>query len=328
MAVVGSGEYLYQVIEDWARLPTGWSLKEVCGIAVDSSDHVYILNRGSHPVIVFDRNGTFLTSWGDGTFTRPHCARMGPDETIYLTDDGDHTVRQCALDGRVLLTIGTSGQPAPRQSGMPFNRCTDIAIAPDGTLYISDGYGNSRIHQFTHDGRLLFSWGGPGTDPGEFNVPHNLCIDDDGHIYVADRENHRIQVFDVAGRFQCQWNNLYRPCGLLLDPRERLLYVSELCPSLPVSEGIPNLGARIGVYTLQGERLARLGDRLPGPGPGQFVAPHAVAMHSAGDLYVGEVSWTIRGRFMDPPQELRCLQKLVRVRSLVSSPKVGAEESV
>lgn len=324
MAVVGGGKYLYDVVENWARLPDGWSFKEVCGITVDRYDRVYVLNRGAHPVIVFSRDGTFLTSWGEGTFNRPHCARVGPDDTIFLTDDGDHTVRQCSLDGRVLLTIGTSGQPAPPQSGLPFNRCTDVAIASDGTLYVTDGYGNSHIHKFTPDGELVSSWGGSGTDPGEFNIPHNICLDRNDYIYVADRENHRIQVFDSLGRFQCQWNNLYRPCGLFLDSTEQLLYVSELCPSLAVSQGIPNLGARIGIYTLRGERLARLGDHLPGTAPGQFLAPHAVATDSAGDLYIGEVSWTIKGRFMDPPQELRCLQKLVRTKPRGNALKADA----
>lgn len=315
MAVVGSGRHVYEVVEGWAKLPEGWSLVEVCGIGVGRDDRVYVFNRGTHPLIVFDRDGRVLTSWGEGLFVRPHAVTMGPDDTIYLTDDGDHTVRKCTLDGRVLLTLGTPGRPAPRHSGQPFNRCTHVAVAPDGCLYVTDGYGNARIHKFSPEGDLLFSWGEPGTDPGQFALPHNICSGRGGLLYVADRENHRVQVFDQDGRFVTQWNNLYRPCGLCIDgrnPAEETVYVGELCPSLPVSEGVPNLGARVGVYTARGQLLARLGDRLPGSEPGQFVAPHAIAVDSRGDLYVGEVSWTIRGRALDPPRELPSLWKLVR----------------
>jgi hypothetical protein len=316
VVTVGSGVYTYQIVDGWAKLPEGWSFQEVSGGGVDSQDRVYAFNRGKHPLMVFDRDGDFITSWGEGIFVRPHAVTMGADDTIYLTDDGDHTVRKCTLEGKVLLTIGSPGKPASRHSGQPFNRCTHAALAPDGALYISDGYGNSRIHKFSPEGKLLLSWGEPGTDPGQFNIPHNICADRGGFLYVADRENHRIQVFDRNGRFKTQWNNLYRPCALFIDHRSPLqerAYVGELAPSLPVSEGIPNLGARVSIYTLENQLLARLGDRLPGTAPGQFLAPHAIAVDSHGDLYVGEVSWTMRGRLLAPPQELRSLQKLVRV---------------
>jgi sugar lactone lactonase YvrE len=317
VTTVGSGTYTYDVVEQWGALPEGWSFKEVSGIGVDRRDRVYVFSRGDHPVTVFDRDGAFLASWGEGLFSRPHAVTMGPDDTIYLTDDGDHTVRKCTLDGRVLLTIGTPGQPAPKHSGRPFNRCTDVAVASDGSLYITDGYGNSRVHKFSPDGVWRQSWGEPGTDPGQFNLPHAIAIDRQGRLYVADRENYRVQIFDAEGRYQGQWNNMYRPCGLFVDTRDPegdRVYVGELCPSLPVSEGVANLGARVGVYATDQRLLARLGDRFPGSEPGQFVAPHTVAVDSRGDVYVGEVSWTIRGRLLTPPRELRCLSKLVRVR--------------
>jgi sugar lactone lactonase YvrE len=264
--------------------------------------------------MVFDRDGAFITSWGEGVFVRPHALTMGPGDTVWLTDEGDHTVRKCSLDGRVIMTIGTPGKPAPPRSGQPFNRCTHVALAHDGSLYITDGYANSRVHKFSPDGRLLFSWGEPGTDPGQFSIPHNICVDRDGYLYVADRENNRIQVFDPNGRFETQWNNLHKPATLFIDKRgtHELLYVGEMAPQMQtISEGIPNLGARVSVYTLQNRLLARLGDRLPGTGPGQFLAPHGLAVDSHGDIYVGEVSWTVRGRRLEPPQELRSLQKLV-----------------
>jgi hypothetical protein len=313
---VGGGQYVFDVVEDWARLPQGWTFQEVSGVGVDQRDRVYVFSRGKHPLIIFDREGNFVGSWGEGVFTRPHAVTMGPDDTIYLTDDGDHTVRKCTLDGKVLLTIGVPGTPAPLRSGQPFNRPTHVAIAQDGSLFISDGYGNSRIHKFSPDGKLLFSWGESGTDPGQFNLPHNICLDKAGNLYVADRENHRVQVFDQKGRFQTQWNNLFRACGLYIDHRDAAgerVYVGELGPSLPVSQGFPNLGSRVGVYTLDNRLLARLGDELPGTGLHQFLAPHSIAVDSFGDVYVGEVSWTMFGRQLEPPREVRSFRKLVRV---------------
>jgi len=313
----GSGDYVFEFVDNWAKLPEGWSFKEISGIGVDRQDRVYVFSRGDHPLTIFDRAGAFLGSWGEGRFGRPHAVTMGPDDTIYLTDDGDHTVRKCTLDGKVLLTIGTPNQPAPKHSGRPFNRCTGVAVAPDGALYITDGYGNSRVHKFSPDGTLLFSWGEPGTDPGQFNLPHAAAFAGTGSLYVVDRENHRLQLFDAAGRYETQWNNMFRPCGLAVDTRDpagERVYVGELGPGLAVSEGVANLGARVSVYTAGGQLLARLGDRFPGSEPGQFVAPHTIAVDSHGDVYVGEVSWTIRGRTLTPPRELRSLSKLVRVK--------------
>ncbi|HLW58443.1 MAG TPA: peptidyl-alpha-hydroxyglycine alpha-amidating lyase family protein [bacterium] len=330
MARVGNGEYVFEVVEDWAKLPAGWTFKEVSGVGVDRQDRVHVFSRGEHPVTIFDRDGAFLASWGEGVFARPHAVTMGADDTIYLTDDGDHTVRKCTLDGKVLLTIGAPGKPAPIRSGRPFNRCTHVALAQDGSLYISDGYGNSRVHKYAPDGTLLFSWGEPGTDPGQFNLPHNLCVDREGFVYVADRENHRIQVFDPQGKFETQWNNLYRPCGLFIDQRDpdgERVYVGELGPSLPVSTGVANLGARVGIYTLRDQLLARLGDGLPGEGAGQFLAPHAIAVDSHGDLYVGEVSWTMYGRQLDPPREARSFRKFVRITPKSSHSSSGSTHS-
>ena len=229
MATVGSGDYVYEPVVDWAKLPPGWSFKEIGSVGVDQNDNVYVFNRGEHPMIVFDREGNFLRSWGEGVFPRAHGVFMAPDGTIWLTDDGDHTVRQCTLEGKVLLTLGIPGKPAPYMSGEPFHRCTHTAMSPQGDIYVSDGYGNSRVHKFTPDGRLLLSWGAPGTDPGEFNIAHNITCDADGWVYVADRENHRVQVFDGNGKYETQWNNLHRPCGLFMPPGKcPICYIGEL----------------------------------------------------------------------------------------------------
>ncbi len=310
---VGTGSFVYEVAEGWGALPEGWSYKEVASVGVDSRDNVYVFTRGEHPMIVFDREGNFLRSWGEGMFPRPHGVTMGPDDSIYCTDDGDHTVRKCTLNGQVLLTLGTSGKPSPFMSGRPFNRSTHVALDPNTSeIYVSDGYSNARVHKYSPDGNLLFSWGEPGTDPGQFNIVHNICTDRGGYVYVADRENHRIQVFDSKGRFETQWVNMARPCGLYIDQTRGLCYVGELGAAISTNEGAPGLGPRVNIMDLKGEVLCRLGDVGPGEAAGQFIAPHGITIDSRGDIYVAEASWTITGRLLDPPREMRSLQKLIK----------------
>ncbi len=212
--ILGAGEHRYRVVENWAKLPDGWQLTDVASVGVDSKDRVYVFNRGEHPMIVFDRDGKFLKSWGEGLFSRAHGLHIDADDNLYCTDDGDHTVRKCSADGKVLLTIGIPKKPAAYMSGEPFHRCTHTALSPKGEIYVSDGYGNACVHKYTPDGKLIKTWGEPGTDPGQFNIVHNIATDADGWVYVADRENHRVQVFDGNGKYEAQWNNLHRPCAL------------------------------------------------------------------------------------------------------------------
>ncbi len=306
----------FTVVEGWGKLPDGWHYVEAAGVAVDSKDNVYVFNRGEHPVIVFDREGNFLRSWGEGLVRRAHGITIGPDDLVWLTDDGNHTIREFTPEGKLLLTIGDPDKPATLQGGKPFNRPTHVALSPaTGDLFISDGYGNSRVHKYDPRGRHLFSWGEPGTDPGCFNLPHNIATDAEGLVYVADRENHRIQVFDAEGRYLTQLNNLHRPCGLCVDRREGgQVYVGELGTDLAVNQSVPNIGGRVSILSLKGDLLGRVGDRFRGEKPGQFIAPHGVVIDSRGDLYVAEVSYTAKGRHENPPREIRCLQKFVRAR--------------
>lgn len=313
MVALGTSRFTYDVVDNWAKLPEGWTFKECAAVGVDSRDNVYVFNRGAHPMIIFDRNGKFLRSWGEGIFPRAHGLTMGPDDTMFCTDDGDHTVRKCTLDGRVLLTLGTSGKPAPFMSGKPFNRCTHVAIDPrNGDFYVSDGYGNARIHKYSPSGKLLFSWGESGTEPGQFNIAHNIGTDKDGWVYLADRENQRVQVFDANGKYETQWVNMARPCGIYVDQSKELVYVGELGVAIGSNRDARGLGPRVSIYDTQGNVLARLGDQGPGEGPGQFIAPHGVSIDSRGDIYVAEVSWTDTGSKLTPPREMRSLQKLVR----------------
>ena len=144
--IFGSGQFTYRAVEGWAKWPEDWNLHDVAAVGVDANDRVYAFHRGDHPIVVFDREGNVLRTWGEGLFKRAHGIHMAPDDTIYLTDDGDHTVRKCTLDGKVLLTIGMPDEPAPFMSGEPFRRCPHTALSPNHEIYVSDGYGTARRH--------------------------------------------------------------------------------------------------------------------------------------------------------------------------------------
>ena len=309
---LGSGNLTFEPVENWEKLPEGWAFVDVAGVAVDAKDNVYVFNRGEHPVIVFDREGNLLRTWGEGSFTqRTHGIHISPDESVYCVDDGLHTIQKFTLDGKLLMTLGTPNQPSPSWGGQPFNRPTHVAVSPvTGDLYISDGYGNSRIHKFSPDGRHILSWGEPGVDAGQFINPHNVAIDKDDRIYVADRENFRMQLFDSSGKFLGMWNNIHRPDGICLDG-DGNLYIGELNAYAHLTD-CPGLGHRVSIYSPDGKLVTRLGDPEEGEGPSQFIAPHGVAVDSRGDLYVGDVSYTIRGRHMDPPKHVRCFHKLAK----------------
>lgn len=316
--ILGSGEHRYRVVENWAKPPEGWALMDVAAVAVDSNDLVYVFNRSEHPMMVFDRDGTFLRSWGEGLFSRAHGLHVGPDDRLYCTDDGDHTVRVMSTEGKLELEIGVPGKPAPFMSGEPFHRCTHTALSPDGHIFVSDGYGNACVHKYDPAGRLVKTWGEPGTEPGQFNLVHNIVADEDGWIYVADRENHRVQVFDTEGRYETQWNNLHRPCGLFM-PRGKCphCFIGELGPAMPVNINYKNIGPRLSIVTNEGELVARLGgEDGAGSEVGKFMAPHGLAVDRHGDIYVGEVSYTNWGNMYpnEPrPDYLRSLQKLEKL---------------
>jgi DNA-binding beta-propeller fold protein YncE len=304
---LGTGPHTYTE-QPWPALPEGSSFHEVADVAVGPGDRVYVFNRGAHPMMVFEADGTYLASWGEGVFARAHGVTLGPDGNLYCADDDGHRIFMFTLGGEVLATIGG---PAPAQSGLPFNRPTKVAFDRDtGEMYVSDGYGNARVHKYTAGGTHLYSWGEYGTDPGQFNLVHSIAVDGVGRVYVADRENHRIQVFDPEGTFIEQWVNMHRPCGLHIEGD--LAYVGQLPTHLDVNADYPNIGACISIHDLTGQRLARLGDVRAGEAPGQFVAPHGLAVDSRGDLYVGEVSWSAYGRKLDPPRTARCMRKLVK----------------
>ncbi len=320
-------DFGYVAQDTWAQVPAGWSWAEVTAVAVDRQDRVFVFNRGEHPVMVFDQNGKFLRSWGEGVFTRPHGIFIGPDDAVYCTDDLGHTVQKFTPEGRLLFTLGTRGKPSETGStsidfrtivraGEPFNYPTNLALSPTGDLYISDGYGNARVHKFSAEGQLLFSWGEPGNGPGQFRVPHGIAVDREGIVYVADRENSRIQLFSPDGKFLTEWTNVVRPCQLCITPGGDI-FVAELgfragmWPGThpPFAEAT---GGCLSILDAQGEVKARWGGGVNPCAPGDFFAPHDVRVDSRGDLYVSEVVMSAGGNrgLVDPT--CHSLQKFVR----------------
>jgi DNA-binding beta-propeller fold protein YncE len=308
----------FEVVDAWEQLPAGYSHPDVADVAVDSTGRVYLFCRSEHPVLVYERDGRFVRSWGEGVFTmRAHGITIVPDDTLWFTDDGDQTVRRFTRDGRLLATIGTSGRASDTgydgktvtsitRGGPPFNRPTNLAVAPNGDLYVSDGYGNARVHHFSPSGELLRSWGEPGSGPGQFMVPHGVAVHPDGRVFVCDRENDRIQIFSPEGEFLEQWTDVQRPTKLVFDQRG-VAIVGELTwraglrsfRNGPIERHTPS---RIAFLDAAGKVLARLGDEgaigesWGAADPcraGNFCAPHGLALDPNGDLYVAEVTWTI-----------------------------------
>ncbi len=288
----GNGKYTYELVDNWAKLPEGWSFLDVGGLTVDSQDRVYIFNRSSHPVIIHDRDGNFLGSWGEDYFNRPHGSRFDSKGILYCTDDGNHTVSKFTADGKLLHVIGEKGKPSDTgyerkgnlmdslrsiKGGGPFNRPTGVAFDSSGNFYISDGYGNARVHKFSPEGKL-FSWGGPGTGPGEFMLPHNIWIDKYDRVWISDRENSRIQIFDTDGNLLQIWYDVFRPNDVFID-EDDIVYVAEGRPG-------------IGIFTLEGKLLARWFSEKKDPATDLFLSCHAITVDSRGDIYVGEVAWT------------------------------------
>jgi sugar lactone lactonase YvrE len=332
--VVGNGDFVYEALPCWERLPSGWGFGEVAGVATDSRNRVFVFNRGPHPVIVLEPDGTFVAAWGEGLFVRPHGIWIGPDDAVYLTDDSGQVVRKFTPGGELLLTLGTPGCCSDtgaagndfrtiRRAAAPFNYPTNLALSPSGEMYVSDGYGNARIHRFSAAGRLLQSWGEPGGGPGQFRIPHGIAIDGRGTVYVADRENSRLQLFRPDGSFLEEWTDVARPCQVFIDPAG-IVFVAELGYRAGMWPGTepPHPGAtggRVTVFAPDGKLLARWGGGDNPTAPGDFVAPHGIWVDGRGDVYVGEVVLSAGvSRGLVPPT-CHALQKFVRRKGKTTS---------
>lgn len=259
-------------------------------------------------------------------FARAHGIFIGPDDAVYCTDDMDHTVRKFTPEGKLLLTLGTSGKPSDTgatsmdfrsivRAGPPFHYPTNLALSATGEMYVSDGYGNARMHKFSADGRLLFSWGEPGTGPGQFQVPHGVAVDRDGVVLVADRENSRIQFFSPEGKFLSEWTDVARPSQIFIDPAGNVVvaelgFYAGMWPGIVAAPDAP--GGRVSIYDRGGAVLARWGGGVNPCAPGDFFAPHGIWLDSRGDIYVTEVTMSAGGRKGMVPPTCHSLQKFTR----------------
>ena len=260
MTTIGSGQYLYGTVENWAKLPQGWTFGILVGVAVDSKDRVYVCHqRQDPPIIVFDREGNYLSSWGIGEINEGHIMYIGPDDIMYLVDRGAHQALKLTLEGDRLLELGSRGYPSdtgitvmggevPRAAG-PFNMPTRMFSSPSGDIYVSDGYRNARVHRFSATGDLLSSWGAPGKSAtSEFHLPHSLWVDSEGLVYVCDRKNNRVQIFSPTGEYLNQWTDLISVVDICMDSSETV-YVHE--------GGADGTGPRITVLDKEGNLQAR-----------------------------------------------------------------------
>ena len=278
MTTVGSGKYTYKLIENWAKLPAGDNFAMVSAVASDSQGRIFAFQRKDPPIIIFDRDGNLLESWGNGAFSFAHGIFIAND-IVYLTDRDSSVCIMYTIDGKPIQMLGRHGihsdtgceVPAtlvPRAAG-PFNYPSEMVPSPSGDLYVSDGYRNARVHRFSNDGQLKSSWGQPGkSEAGHFHLPHSLLVEND-KVYVCDRENHRMQLFDLDGEFLEIWDDVQRPMDISVDG-EGTLYISE--------GSVDGSSARVSVLDNKGGVLARFDCR--GPGHGSWVDSH-------GDIYVG-----------------------------------------
>lgn len=277
-ATVGTDKLTYELAQDFPKLPDGEDFAVVSTVATDSQNNLYVFQRKDPPVVVFDSDGNYLNAWGHGAFNSPHGMSIN-DDVVYLTDRDDSVAVAFTLEGTPLMVLGergvhsdtgceNPGDLVSRAAG-PFNYPTEIVKGPFGSIYVSDGYRNSRIHKFTDGGELINSWGTPGSsEPGEFHLPHSLMVDDDEKVYVCDRTNRRIQIFYSEGEFITEWTGMGGPNDIV-QGTDGLFYICE-----QEADGNPPY---VTIRDGEGEVLARWGIRHA----------HGIWVDSQGDIYVG-----------------------------------------
>jgi len=308
MITIEAGDRLYDLVQGWGELPEGWRWGQVAGLAVDSQDRVHVYTRTEHPYMVFDRDGHLLKHWGEGVLDEAHSLYVDDADSVFVLSHRAHWILKLDAEGQEVLRLGTRGQPSDTgytkegrvpaspwasggglpivngvaYGGPPFHQPTDVAVAANGDIFVSDGYRNSRVHKFSPDGTLLKSWGEPGnakdlrntrSGPGLFHTPHGIWVEGE-RVFVLDRENNRIQIFSTDGEFIDMWLNLERPTDMYVD-KEGVAYVSEL-------------EDHVSILDLDGNLIGRFGSERS-HAPGKFWGPHAIWVDSTGDLYVAEV---------------------------------------
>jgi len=284
-ATVGSGKYTYEMHTDWAKLPEGQAMP-AAAVYGDSKDRIYCFNRNlDHPIQIFDREGNYLNSWGAGIFAFPHAIIVDKNDDVWVVERNHGQIMKFTNDGKLLQTIGqkgfrsdtgadntdfgSNGWKLVTHGGDPFNMPAGIAVNDAGEIFIADGYANARVHKFAADGTLIKSWGSPGSAPGEFNLPHGCWIDRKGRLFIADRENDRVQVFDQEGAHLATWpSKLIGPAVIYVDDDD-IVYVAE------------HNGGLVSILTLEGEMLTQWGSLT-------HRSCHGIWVDSHKDIYVVE----------------------------------------
>jgi hypothetical protein len=287
----------YQVDPFWPQRPPNMPWRDVPGIAVDKQDNVWIFTRTNPAVQVFSAEGKFIRAWGEGVVSNAHHLRIDRDGNIWLSDVGWHIVRKCSPDGKVLLTIGTPGRKGEGPNLL--NKPTDMAIAPNGDVFISDGYGNSRVAHFDRHGKFIKAWGTLGTGPENFSIPHSIALDSRGRLYVADRNNVRVQVYSQDGRLLDSWHDIIVPWGFCITEKDEVWICGSspmpwrLDPKYPTAPlGCPPKDQLFMKFNTDGKLLQlwsvpKAEDDKEQPGECNWV--HCMALDSKGNIYAGDI---------------------------------------
>jgi DNA-binding beta-propeller fold protein YncE len=265
-------ELAYQVVPEFFEYPADWVTGEASGVALNSRGHIFLFQRAKPMLSEFDESGRYLRSLGEGLFDHPHGLRIDSQDNIWTTDDTNHTVLKLSPAGKVLLVLGRRNNGG--EADWLFNKPADVAVTDSGDIYVADGYGNSRIVKFDRSGNFIRAWGRYGSGAGEFILPHSVVVDRAGRVYVADRENARIQIFDSDGRFLTQWTGIGYPYGLQITLDQHVWMVDG---------GFD----RIVELDPHGKILGAIGS--PGHGPGQFAWGHFLAFGADRKMFVADV---------------------------------------
>jgi NHL repeat len=291
----------YDVVSSWPARPKHLTWGAIAGIAISPSDQIWTFNRGAVPVQVYTAEGALVRSWGEGQFREPHQVRFDREGFVWLVDSGQHVVKKFTPEGKLLLTLGTPDEPGADSTHL--NRPTDVAITPTGQIFVADGYGNNRIVHFNDHGQFVGTWGSLGSAPGQFSLPHSIAVDSRGRLFVADRNNARVQVFNQAGQFLDEWRDLLVPWHIVINERDEI-YVCGSSPmrwsKIPIPGlivGIPPKDQLIMIFTGDG-RLVQLFTFPKGQHSGELDWVHGLAVDRRGNLYLGDIQGRRAQKFL------------------------------
>lgn len=285
----------YQVDAAWPKRPEGVNWAAVSGMAVDKEQNVWVYTRANPPIQVYDVKGNFVRAWGDDTIKTAHHMKIDQQGNIWLSDIGHHTVMKFTPEGKLLLEIGTRGEKGEDQTHL--NMPTDMAITPAGDVFVADGYGNNRIVHFDKYGKFVKAWGKMGVAPGEFSLPHAIAVDSKGKLYVADRNNARVQIFDQSGKLLDVWQNIITPWGFWITAKDEVW----VCGSSPMTWAQAAAGEPLGCppkdqFFMQFTPAGKLTQLWSIPKatdgkeqPGELNWVHCLTLDAEGNIYAGDI---------------------------------------